>query len=119
MPGGFEADDVLWTALSECENHEEMRAVLEAWVGANEVFWADAQPSPGGWMPPSGCRPGWDWKPPDGLLPRLSRMPLWVRACYHTPFLDRTAHEWMWHHGGFDVIPPGGSPGEATTEQAP
>ncbi len=32
-------------------------------------------------------------------------MPPLVRACYHTPILDRWAYQWMWMHGGWDVEP--------------
>lgn len=106
MPCGYEPDDALWAALAECESQEEMQVVLRAWVQANDVFWAAALPSPAGWEAPDGRRPGWDWTPPDGLRPRPERMPLWVRAWYHTPFAHRMAYEWMWHHGGFDVLPP-------------
>jgi hypothetical protein len=106
MPGGYEADDALWAALAECEAPEEMATVLQAWVQANEVYWSAARPSPAGWEPPRDRRPGWDWTPPGGLLARTHRVPLWVRACYHAPFVDRFACEWMWRHGGFDVQPP-------------
>lgn len=62
-------------------------------------------PSPGGWTVPEGARPGWNWIPAGGATPRLDRMPGWVRAWYRTPFLDRSAHVWMWRHGGWDVDP--------------
>ncbi|GAA2759065.1 hypothetical protein GCM10009872_44250 [Actinopolymorpha rutila] len=65
-----------------------------------------ARPSPGGWTPPAGVRPGWNWTPPDGVEPHLERVPRWVRIWFWTPWLDRYAHEWLWHHGGFDVLPP-------------
>ena len=107
MPGGFEPDDALWVALAECDDAEEMSAVLGAWIAANQDYWSSALPSPAGWTAPGGLRPGRNWSPPCGLLPRPERMPLWVRAWYHTPLLDRSAREWMWHHGGFDVLPPG------------
>jgi hypothetical protein len=68
-----------------------------------------AVPSPGGWVPPPGSRPGWQWAPPDGLVPRLDRVPAWVRLWYRTPFADRYAHAWMWEHGGWDTLPPGTS----------
>lgn len=64
-------------------------------------------PSPGGWEPPSGVRPGWDWLPPHGATPRLHAVPWWVRIWYRTPIVDRFAHLWMWDHGGFAVVPPG------------
>jgi hypothetical protein len=37
-------------------------------------------------------------------------MPRWVRVWYRVPFIDRYAYVWMWHHGGWDVLPPGVSP---------
>jgi hypothetical protein len=64
-------------------------------------------PSPGGWMAPGEVRPAWNWTPPPGITPRLDRVPLWVRLLYATPFADRSAHAWMWYHGGWDVVPPG------------
>lgn len=63
-------------------------------------------PSPGGWSVPDGVRPGWDWTPSGGARPRLDRLPLWARLWYRTPVLDRSAHVWMWSHGGWDVVPP-------------
>jgi hypothetical protein len=62
--------------------------------------------SPGGWSVPAGVRPAWNWSPPPGLEPRLDRVPLWARLWYATPLVDRYAHAWLWHHGGWDVIPP-------------
>jgi len=32
-------------------------------------------------------------------------MPLWLKVWYRTPFLDRRAHVWMWHHGYWWVPP--------------
>jgi hypothetical protein len=106
MPGGFEADDALWAALSECEDRDEMTAVMQAWLDANTAYWADARPSPAGWTAPRGCRPARDWSPPDGMRARLDRMPWWARFGYHAPWIDRRVREWMWHHGGYDVLPP-------------
>ena len=63
-------------------------------------------PSPGGWTAPSGMRPGWNWVPPGGAVPRLALMPRWVRVWYHTPFVDRLAYAWMWSHEGWEVVPP-------------
>jgi hypothetical protein len=63
-------------------------------------------PSPGGWNPPSGVRPGWNWVPPGGAVPRVDLMPRWVRLWYHTPFIDRFAHTWIWRRGGWEVVPP-------------
>ncbi|MGH3302115.1 MAG: hypothetical protein ACRDOK_10620 [Streptosporangiaceae bacterium] len=62
--------------------------------------------SPGGWDPPAGVRPAWNWTPPSGITPRLDRVPLWARLWYSTPLMDRYAHAWLWHHGGWDVVPP-------------
>ncbi len=106
MPGGFEPDDALWAALDECVDREEMRTVMQAWIDANADYWSAARPSPAGWTVPDGRLPGRNWSPPGGLRARPERMPHWVRACHHLPLLDRLAHEWMWHHGGFDVLPP-------------
>jgi hypothetical protein len=63
--------------------------------------------SPGGWLSPAGCRPGWDWVPPSGAQPEPQLMAWWIRALYRTPFLDRYAHRLMWERGGFLVLPPG------------
>lgn len=65
-----------------------------------------AVPSPGGWAAPSGTLPAWNWPPPNGAAPRVERCPAWVRLWYRTPFIDRYAYDWMWHHGGWDVLPP-------------
>jgi hypothetical protein len=69
----------------------------------------EAVPSPAGWQPPDGARPGWSWLPPDGLRDRLDRVPRWVRLWFKTPLVDRYAHAWMWEHGGWDVLPPSAS----------
>ena len=62
--------------------------------------------SPGACVPPPGVLPGWNWLPPQhGAAPRLDRVPWWVRAWYRTPLLDRYAHVWMWHHGGWELRP--------------
>lgn len=63
-------------------------------------------PTPGGWVPPAAVRPAWDWAPPPGIQARADRMPRWVRVWFHLPFVDRYAYSWMWHHGGWDVVPP-------------
>ena len=62
--------------------------------------------SPGGWKPPAGSLPGWNWTPPQGVAPRLDLAPRWVRAWYWTPFLDRYAHMWLWEHGYMEIEPP-------------
>ena len=67
----------------------------------------DLVPSPAGWTPPAGCRPGWNWVPPGGAAPRPDSMPSWLRMMYRTHTLDRRAHELMWERGGFLVLPPG------------
>ncbi len=76
----------------------------------DELAWTDRIPSPGGWTPPSGVKPGWAWLPPSGASPRLEAMPMWVRLWYWTPFIDRWAYVWMWDHGGLWVEPPGSAP---------
>ena len=70
-------------------------------------------PSPGGWEVPPGLRPMWDWTPPGGGRPRLDRVPAIVRAWYELPFVDRYAHAWMWHHGGWDIASPSGPAGDS------
>lgn len=75
-----------------------------------ELAWTDRIPSPGGWTPPSGVKPGWAWLPPNGASPRLEAMPTWVRLWYWTPFIDRWAYVWMWDRGGWWVEPPGSAP---------
>ena len=63
-------------------------------------------PSPGPWVPPSGVKPGDNWTPGRyGARPRTEVMPLWVRIWFRTPFLDRRARVYMWHHG-FWAVPP-------------
>jgi hypothetical protein len=77
---------------------DDFWAALPAWTEALEELWAtQAAPSPGGWSEPGD--------PPQGLVPRLDRVPWWVRVWYRTPFLDSSASAWMWSHGGFDVLP--------------
>jgi len=66
----------------------------------------DRVPSPGGWAVPPGVRPGWNWTPPPGIVPRPERAPRWVRWWYRSPLIDRYAHPWMWWHGAWDVVPP-------------
>lgn len=62
------------------------------------------EPTPAGWVAPGGHAPAWNWIPTDhGLSPRLDRVPRWVRIWYRTPFIDRYAYVWMWHHGGWDL----------------
>jgi len=92
---------------------EDDRAAAEEFAAAEAEAWlierrweTDARPSPGGWRPPAGSLPGWQWSPPDGLRPRFDRVPVWVRVWYKTPFVDRYAYAWMWRHGGWDVLPP-------------
>ena len=76
--------------------------------------------SPGGWVPPPGVLPGWDWLPPDhGVRPRLDRVPGWVRAWFHTPFLDRYAYAWMWRHGCLELVPPREPPAGPAGDREP
>jgi hypothetical protein len=63
-------------------------------------------PSPGGWDPPPGVRPAWNWTPPSGITVRLDRVPLWARLWYSTPLLHRYAQAWLWRRGGWDVVSP-------------
>jgi hypothetical protein len=63
-------------------------------------------PSPGGWTVPPGVRPGWNWTPLEGIVPRPDRAPRWVRWWHATPFIDQYASAWMWRHGAADVFPP-------------
>src|SRR5215217_5100130 len=82
-------------------------------VPAPEPWWGWPVPSepglvlsPGGWSPPSGVLPAWNWLPPEGAGARLDLVPLWVRAWYRLPFIDRYAHAWMWQRGAWEVRPP-------------
>jgi hypothetical protein len=78
--------------------------------------------SPGGWEPPLGVRPMWNWTPLRGGTPRPDLMPWWVKVWYRTPFIDRWAHAWMWRHGGWEVEPPPGpsdGPGEPSGDREP
>ncbi len=84
---------------------EDRSGILAEEQGGPSV---DMIPSPGGWVAPAGCRPGWDWVPPSGVYVRPDSLGRWMRAWYRTPFVDRYAHAWMWHHGCFDVSPPSG-----------
>ena len=60
--------------------------------------------TPAGWVAPAGTLPAWNWIPAGhGLSPRLDRVPRWVRIWFRTPFIDRYAYVWMWHHGGWDL----------------
>lgn len=77
---------------------------------AMDNYWRALTPSPAGWESPRGVIPMWNWAPPGGGHPRLDRVPRWVRTWYHTPFVDRYAHAWMWRHGGWDVLPPHTTP---------
>ena len=29
---------------------------------------------------------------------------MWVRPWFRTPFVDRYAHVWIWHRGGWEVV---------------
>ncbi|SRR6266542_509150 len=94
-----------------------LSSILSLDHNAHPDLWGSPPPgpkrvsSPGGWAPPPGVRPGWNWVPPGGAVPRVDLMPRWVRLWYHTPFIDRFAHAWMWRHGGWEVLPPSGSAG--------
>jgi hypothetical protein len=84
--------------VMEPEEPGEYWAALDAWADAIDGLWeTESCPSPGGWSSPTEA--------PQGMVPRLGRMPWWVRVWYRTPFLDRQARRWMWSHGGFDVLP--------------
>jgi hypothetical protein len=74
-------------------------------------------PSPGQWQAPSGLRPGWQWLPEHGAMPNLRAVPRWVRVWYRTPLLDRYAYEWMWWHGGWNVLVPGDPPAPPSPDQ--
>lgn len=52
--------------------------------------------------------PSWDWLPPGGARLRRDLVPIWVRAWLRTPLIDRYAHVWMWHRGGWKVARPQG-----------
>jgi hypothetical protein len=59
--------------------------------------------------------------PDGGLGVRTDRVPRWVRIWERTPFLDRRAQVWMWHHGGFELEPAPGFdvPDEGWSTPAP
>jgi hypothetical protein len=80
--------------------------VPEPWRGRRILFEPGFAVSPGGWTPPPGVLPAWNWLPPEGASPRLDLVPLWVRAWYQLPLIDRYAHAWMWRHGAWKVRPP-------------
>jgi len=87
----------------------ERVAALRAHAARMQWRWEnEAMPSPGRWQVPPGVRPAWNWIPPGGIRPRLERVPAWVRLWYRAPVADRYAYGWMWRHGGWDVLPPGG-----------
>ena len=75
----------------------------DSWDASEPFPEEDLVPSPAGWTVPAGERPGWDWVPPCGATPVPERTAWWIRALYHTPFLDRYAHQLMWARGGFLV----------------
>jgi hypothetical protein len=84
---------------------EEIAAIRAHGSRVRRRWATEAAPSPAGWTAPPGVRPAWNWTPPDGIVPRLDRVPLRVRLWYRMPFADRYAHSWMWWHGGWDVLP--------------
>ena len=78
--------------------------------------------SPGHWIVPAGQRPGWSWLPPQGAIPQLRAVPPWVRVWYRLPLVDRYAYSYMWHHGGWAVLPLAGDdtiPPPAAGQPAP
>jgi hypothetical protein len=82
-------------------------AAFRARAACRQHRWeTEAVPSPGGWAAPSGTLPAWNWLPPGGAVPRVERFPPWVRLWSQAPLADRYAYAWMWHHGGWDVLPP-------------
>lgn len=68
-------------------------------------------PSPGGWQPPEGARPGWDWVPPYGAHVNTEALPTWVNLWRRLPLIDRYAAQCMWHRGGWLVKPAGRASG--------
>lgn len=63
-------------------------------------------PSPGGWRPPPGARPGWNWIPRSGASQRLEGIPFWLRLWIRVPVVDRFAFPRLWDRGGYWVHPP-------------
>jgi hypothetical protein len=59
---------------------ENIRGYIRAMAERERRERATYVPSPGGWIPPEGTRSGWNWVPPKGAVPRLDRMPGWVRV---------------------------------------
>jgi len=113
-----DADDVV-ADLAECRAEQRAQLLIRSHIEAAEHGWETARPSPGGWTVPYDRAPGRDWAPPEGLLPRPSRLPLWARVWYVAPWLRRSIYFWMWDHGGFDVIPPRSAPGDPTGVREP
>lgn len=68
-------------------------------------------PSPGGWQPSSGVRPGWDWVPPSGATLHVDALPAWANLWRRTPLLARLAYPWLWKHGYWLVQPAGHAAG--------
>jgi hypothetical protein len=56
--------------------------------------------------PSTGDAAGLELASAKGCEPRLDLVPLWVRAWYQLPLIDRHAHAWMWRHGAWEVPPP-------------
>jgi hypothetical protein len=78
----------------------------------------ESELSPGRWVAPPGTKPAWNWVPHRyGISPRWDAVPFWVQLWYWTPFVDRWAYVWMWHHGGWEITPhPVGSGGAGVRE---
>ena len=85
----------------------------EAWWGRRISSEPGFVLSPGGWTPPPGVLPAWNWLPSEGAAPRLDLVPWWARVWYHLPFIDRYAHAWMWRHGAWEARPPEMEPGHS------
>lgn len=91
------------------------------WTGRAVPSCPDRVLSPGGWTPPAGVRPGWDWLPPSGGSARVDLLPRWAALWQATPFLDRWAYAWMWRHGAWEVHPwpePAPAPAPRSPEEA-
>jgi hypothetical protein len=110
-PGQRHHGDMRWPrrprrVVSLTPHGRQFTPAREAWWGRRISSEPGFVLSPGGWTPPPGVLPAWNWLPSEGAAPRLDLVPWWARVWYHLPFIDRYAHTWMWRHGAWEVRPP-------------
>ena len=119
MDDPFSREDNVVAALAECRAAQRAQLLIRSRSETTEHGGDAARPSPAGWTVPYDRAPGRDWAPPEGLLPRPSRLPLWARVWYLAPCFRPWIYYWMWDHGGFDVIPPRSAPGDPAGVREP